>query len=135
MDSESALVRSFFFFFTDKRLDIRVYPESIWLYRISHANMSCCSLCKALSGEHSESAGHVFELPLSFFVRVVELGEAGERVAACCESVCHDGCILLDLFASQVAGGGVGGCEGDGRHGDVVRMHKRALGGKYLIYL
>lgn len=89
--------------------------------------MPCGSLCEALSGEHSERTGHVLELPLSFFVGVVELGEAGEGVAACCEPVCDGGFVLLDFFlldvflaGSKVAGDGVGCCEADGRHGDVV---------------
>lgn len=104
----------------------RIYPESIWLHRIPDANMPCGSLCEALSGEHSERAGHVLELPLSFSVGVVELGEAGEGVAACCEPVCDGGLVLLDFFlldvflAGSKVAGDVGCCEADGRHGDVV---------------
>lgn len=79
--------------------------------------MPCCALCKALSGEYSEGPGHVLQLPLSFFVGVVEDWEAGEGVAARCELVCHGG-FLFDFFLVFLTCGKVGdggGCEG--RHG------------------
>lgn len=72
--------------------------------------MTTGALSKAFTSEDSEGACHVLELPLSFLVRVGNVGDSGKSEAASCQG--SNARFLRRLLRSSFQSDGVGALNG-----------------------